>query len=116
MGDHTKQESFNDDDIITALGSVGASATAMTSGRKVVAVTNTALALGSAACKTVFITALVTNSDVIVVGGSSVVFTEASRTGKVMYPGDYLTTSIDNIDSIFINGTAGDGCSFTYTT
>ena len=103
------------DDIINAINSIGGSATSMSEGRKVVAVTNTAIALGSALCKTIFITALTTNSDIIVVGGSGVIFTEASRTGKVLYPGDYLTVSIDDLSKVFINGTATSGISFSYT-
>lgn len=102
--------------LVDGILSLGGSASAMTSARKVVSVTNTALAIGSAPCKVVFITALSTNSDLIVIGGSATVFTEATRTGKVMYAGDTITVAIDNLDSIFVNGTAGDGVSFAFTT
>lgn len=102
--------------ILAALQSIGGGASTMTSGRKAVAVTDTAIVLGSAACKTIFITALTTNAGPIVIGGSGVVFSEATRTGKIMYPGDSITVSIDNLDSVYINGPAGDGVSFTYTT
>lgn len=98
-----------------ALGGGLSSASTLKSGRMVVAVTNTAIAIGTAACQTVFITALTTNSGIVVVGGNDVVATEATRTGKVMYPGDTITISIDNLAKIFINGTANDGVSFTYT-
>lgn len=102
--------------ISSALGSVGAGASALVDGRQVVAVTDTPIALGSGACKTIFITALTTNSDVVVIGGATVDFTLATRTGKVMYPGDSLTISIDNLSKVFINGTANDGVSFSYLT
>lgn len=84
--------------------------------RKVVAVTNTAIVIGSGACLTVWINALTGNSDVVVVGGSGVVFTLASRTGKILYPGDGMTIEIDNLSRIYVNGTANDGISFSYTT
>lgn len=103
-------------DIAAALGSIGGGATTMGSGRKVVAVTNTAVALStSQACKTVFITALIGNTNPVVVGGSGVIYTEAVRTGKLMYPGDSITISIANLEDIFINGEANDGVSYAYT-
>lgn len=101
-------------DILAAIRSIGGSATSMTEGRKVVAVTNTAVVLGSGACKTIFINALTTNSNVVVVGGAGVIFTEATRTGKILYPGDGITVSINDLSKIYINGTAGDGVSFSY--
>lgn len=86
--------------------------------RQVVAVTNTPIAIGSGACLIVWITALIGNSgdDVVVIGGSGVVHTLASRTGKALYPGDGMTIEIDNLSKIFLNGVAGDGISFVYTT
>ena len=102
--------------ILAAINSIGGTATALTAGRKVVAVTNTAIVLGSAACKTVWINAIVGNGDVVVIGGASVVFTAASRTGKILYPGDGMTISIDNLDALYVNGTAGDGITMSYTT
>ncbi len=98
------------DIIITALGVN----TAITAGRKVVAVSDTAIVLGSAACTTIFITALTGNQNPIVVGDSGVIFTEATRTGAVLHGGQGLTINIDNLDTIFINGVAGDGVSFSY--
>ena len=98
-----------------ALGGGVSSASSLKSGRKVIAVTNTAVALGTAACQTAFITALVGNSAPVVVGGSDVIGDEATRTGKLMYPGDSITVSIDNLSKIYINGSANDGVSFTYT-
>ncbi len=102
--------------IAEALGSVGAGASNLISGRKVIAVTGTPIALGSAACKTVFINALTTNTDVIVIGDNTVVYDEATRTGKVLYPGDTLTISIDNLSKIFQNGLINNGVTFSYLT
>jgi len=96
------------------ISSLGGSATTVASGRKVVAITNTAIVIGSAACKTIFITALATNTNPIVWGDSGVVYTEAIRQGASLYPNDKVTISIDNLSKIYINGAAGDGVSFTY--
>jgi hypothetical protein len=85
-------------------------------GRKVVAVTNTAIVLGSAACVHLWIGALVGNSDVLVVGGSGAVHTLASRTGTPLFQGDVMDMEIDNLSRVYINGVAGDGVSFTYST
>lgn len=103
------------DDIISAIQSLSGNATSMADGRKAVAVSDTAIAIGSGACKTIFITAFVGNTNPVVIGGSTVVYTEATRTGKLMYPGDSITVSIDNLSKVYVNGVAGDGVSFTYT-
>lgn len=103
------------DDIISAINSISGGATTLSDGRKVVAVNDTAISLGSATCKTIFITALIGNTNPVVIGGSGVVYNEATRTGKLMYPGDAMTISIDNLSKVFVNGVAGDGVSFSYT-
>jgi len=89
----------------------------ITNGRKVVAVSNTALAIApSARSQVVFITALPGNSTYIVVGGTGLVFSPAtSTTGKILYAGDSITIEIDDVSKIFINGTANDGVTFAYT-
>jgi len=102
------------DEIIALLGGTGSSVT-VNSGRKVVAVTNTAIAIGSDPCKTVFITALTTNGDVVVWGDAAIVYTAGSRQGAVLYPGDKATVAVDDLGDIFINGLAASGVSFTYT-
>jgi hypothetical protein len=86
-------------------------------GRKVVAVLNTPIALSSTEklCEEVFITALTTNVQVVVVGGPGVVYTEATRTGRAMNPGDSIVLKIHDLRKVFINGEASDGVSFTYT-
>lgn len=85
-------------------------------GRKVVSVTNTAVALAtSGTCEEVFITALTTNVDVVVIGGPGVIFTEATRTGRAMNPGDSIVLKIHDLKRVYVNGTAADGVSYTYT-
>lgn len=104
------------DTIIAALNSLGATTTGITPGRKVVSVTGTAIVLGSATCKEVTITALTSNVDVVVIGNASVVFTLATRTGTILYPGDSFVVAIDNISKLYVNGTSADGVTFNYTT
>lgn len=89
----------------------------ITAGRKVVAVDNTAVAIGSVAkCHVIFITALPGNTDYIVVGGSGAVYSPAgSTTGKILYAGDSITIEIDDISKVYINGKANDGVTFSYT-
>ena len=87
-------------------------------GRKAVATDNTAVALVSAStkCKQLFISAEVDNAEAIVIGGSAVVYSPvASRTGKLLYPGDSITLDINDVSKIYINGKASDGVTFTYT-
>lgn len=86
-------------------------------GRKVVAVTNTALPISSTSkiCEEVFITALTTNVDVVVIGGPGVVFTEAARTGRSLNPGDSIVLKIHDLNKVYLNGTSADGVAFAYT-
>jgi len=103
------------DDIISAIGTMGGGATSLNEGRKVVSVENTAVVLGSGACKAVFVTALTSNTDVVVIGGSGVIYDSGTRTGKILYPGDSITINIDNLSKIYINGKANEGVTFSYT-
>lgn len=86
-------------------------------GRKVVAVSSTAIALSSTSkqCEELFITALTTNTDVIVIGGPGVIFTEGTRTGRSMNPGDSIVLKIHDLNKVYLNGTSGDGVAFAYT-
>lgn len=103
------------DDIINAINSLGGNVTDLGEGRKVVASSNIAIVLGSKSIKTVHLTALVSNSDIIVWGGSGIVYSPVgSRTGSILYPGDKVDIPIDDLSKVYINGTAGDGVTFTY--
>lgn len=103
-----------------SVGTIGGGAPTngvMYDGRKAVAVTNTALALSATSklCEEVFITAAIGNSNVVVVGGPSVVFTLASRTGQSLNPGQTLLVKIRDLNKLYINGTSGDAVEFAYT-
>lgn len=101
----------------TGGGSAGPSTNGLVyDGRKVVSVTNTAVKLAAdKLCEEVFITALTTNVDMVVIGGPGVIYTEAIRTGRMMNPGDSIVLKIHNLKDVFLNGAAGDGVAFTYT-
>lgn len=86
------------------------------SGRKTIVTLNTALQLAAdTLAEDVFITALVDNSDAIVLGDASVVYTLDSRTGKPLQPGESIVLNVRNLNRIWINGKADEGVSFSYT-
>ena len=69
----------------------------------------------STACKQVAITAETDNTGLIVVGGSTVVASLATRQGVPLNPGDSITLDIDNLADINIDSTVnGDGVTFLY--
>jgi hypothetical protein len=86
--------------------------------RKVVAAAGTREALASSTvCKKVLICAETDNTGVIVVGGSTVVATLATRKGIPLSPGDSVEISIDNLADVYIDSTvSGDGVTYIYFT
>lgn len=101
-------------EILAAVGGGGAPVTP-TVGRKVVASTDTAIALGTGEFKTLWVAGLAANTDVIVIGDSGVVHTVASRNGTPMFPNNVMTITNGRLQDWFINGAEGNGVSFTYT-
>lgn len=91
-------------------------ASTITGGRKVVAVTGTAIKLvaNSTTCVKVVVQALSTNSGDIAVGGSDVVLTAGSEAGIILPQQNSISIDIDDVSKIYINGAAGDGVSFIY--
>lgn len=86
------------------------------SGRKTITTLNTAVKLAAdELAEDIFITALVDNSDAIVIGDASVVYTLATRTGKPLQPGESIVLRVRNLNKIWINGKADEGVSFSYT-
>lgn len=103
------------DDIITAVNAIAGAGSAITAGRKVIAVNETPIVLGGNVTTTViFINALSTNKKPIVVGDNSVVYDPATRTGAILYPASGMTININNLNLVFINGLIGEGVSFSY--
>jgi len=114
--------SANQDTMITHLSEVeGAVETleadlaipsAIADGEKDVAVTGTAVALGTtAAMKFVVLTAKSGNGATIWVGGSSV--TDDGDTGNPLAAGESMTVYLADIADVYINGTATDGVTFS---
>lgn len=86
-------------------------------GRQVVTTPGTAVALAaSTVCKRVTITAETNNTDMVVVGGSTVVAALVTRRGTPLNPGDSYSQDTDNLSEVFIDAlVATEGVTFTYT-
>jgi len=86
-------------------------------GRRVVATAGSRLALIAAhtPAKVVIITAETDNTGVIVVGGTTVVATLASRQGIPLLAGDSVTLEINDLIKVYLDATVtGDGVTYTY--
>ena len=85
-------------------------------GRKVVTAAGTAEALAaSTACEKVDIQAELDNAGVIVVGGSTVVASAATRRGIALRAGDTYCMEVDNLADVYIDSEVnGEGVTFTY--
>ena len=94
----------------------GAVASAVGDGRQTVTTPGTAVALAaSTAIKEVTVTAELTNTGTITVGGSTVVDAVATRRGTPLYPGDSDTVASDNLAEVFIDAEVGtDGVTYQY--
>ena len=88
--------------------------TSITNGRTVTVSANVAVALAtSTVVKEVIITAELDNTGVVVVGGSGVVSTLATRTGVPLNAGDSVSFQITNLNAINIAAVvATDGVTF----
>lgn len=88
-------------------------------GRKTVAIAGTRepLVAVSTPVNSVIITALLENTEVVVVGANTVVAAEATRRGTPLSPGDSLSFDIDNLDKVYLDVIVNEqGVSYTYTT
>ncbi len=92
--------------------------TALSPGRKTIAVTNTAVQLVavSTPCTKVDIKAFSANVNDIVIGDSSIVYTLGFRTGFFISSGESYHIEIDDVSKIYINGAINEGVTFTYYT
>lgn len=83
--------------------------TALFTGQTLVAVTNTAVAIsGSQAVSGIIVQALSGNAGNVVVGPSGI----TTSTGFELQPGQATSVAIDNLNKLFVNGTAGDGITY----
>lgn len=87
----------------------------LTDGRKTVTSAGTALAIrASLACKWVTVTALLTNTTQVNVGGSGVLATLGASSGTPLLPGGSVTIPVSNANLVFVDArTSGEGVSFT---
>ncbi len=87
-------------------------------GRKIIATTGTAETLAaSTACKEVTITAETNNTNIVTIGGSTVVGALATRRGTPLEAGDSVTLKIDDLAKIYVDViTDGEGVTYSYLT
>lgn len=101
-----------------AIGKVDHSTTGIATGRKTITTAGTREALASStSAKWVCITAETDNTGIVVVGGTSVVATLASRQGTPLDAGDDVCLPVDNLADINLDVTVnGEGVTYTYGT
>ncbi len=90
--------------------------TSIKDGRKVVAVAGTRVALASSTdCKHVTIVAETNNTDIVVVGGVTVVAALATRQGVPLYAGDIYDLDIDDLADVYLDAMVStEGVTFAY--
>jgi hypothetical protein len=96
-------------------GGVGSST--IGDGRKVIATAGSAEALSTDTdVKEVTITAELDNTDVVVIGSSTVVAALLTRRGTPLFPGDSVSIETDNLNELFVDVMVnGEGITYQYT-
>lgn len=96
-----------------------ASPSAIGDGLKLVTTAGTAekLSASTIACKSITITAKITNTGTVVIGGSTVVAASgATRRGIPLLAGDSMVIDIDDVSKVYADVTvSGEGVTYTYT-
>ena len=83
--------------------------------RTTTAGTAVALLASATTCKKITITALPNNTDLVVIGGTTVVASSDGRRGVPLFSGSSLTLEIDDVNKVFIDSiVTGEGVSFIY--
>ena len=68
-------------------------------------------------CKLITFVAETNNTGVVVLGGSAIDETVASRSGTPLYPGESVTWQIDDISKVYVDAEiTGDGVTYTFFT
>ncbi len=86
-------------------------------GRKTVASAGTSerLVSSNTPCKLVTITALIANTNEVVIGGSTVVASAGTSQGIPLFAGQSVTLYIEDLYALYIDSvTNGDGVSYIY--
>lgn len=92
----------------TGAGTVG-------DGRKTCTLAGTADQFSSQACKHVILTALEANTDIVVIGSSTVVASSSTRRGHPLTPNQNVRLEISNLNLLYIDAVvSGEGVSFAY--
>lgn len=87
--------------------------TSVTSGRKVVAVAGTREAFAAMACRYVIISALESNTDLVVIGGPDVIASAGTRVGIQLAPQQQQRIDISNMSKLYIDSVvSGEGVCF----
>lgn len=105
------------DSVTKGLKSDAVLPSAIVDGRQTVTTPGTAVPLVAVptGCRKVVVTALITNSNYIVVGASTVVAAEATRRGTPLVAGQSIEIEISDVGLIYIDSVvAAEGCSFIY--
>jgi hypothetical protein len=75
----------------------------------------TKLLASATPCRRITVKALVSNSDLIYLGLSTVTANANNTTGGFqLSPGEAFTFGIDDVSKVYIHGTAGEGATFAY--
>jgi hypothetical protein len=103
---------------VIALSGAGVEAvkSSIKDGRKVVATAGTRVTLAaSTTCKHVTIVAETNNTDIVVVGGVTVVAALATRQGVPLYAGDVYDMDIDNLADVYLDALVStEGVTYVY--
>jgi hypothetical protein len=101
--------------INSGIAALGGTQLAVTSGQKKIAVTGTAVQLGTGALVNgVVITANLNNSGPITVGPAGITNTQdGTGNGYMLYPGASMSYAVSNLSPVYINGAAGDFVTYT---
>lgn len=85
-------------------------------GRKVTASAGTAVAIASStACKWVVCEALLSNTQAVAVGTSTVVAASGTSRGALLQPGASVTLPVNNLSSVYVDSrVTGEGVAFIY--
>ncbi len=86
-------------------------------GVKAVTTAGTRVPLSSISCpaKKVVLTAVVYNTSVVTVGGSTVIAAQATRRGTPLYAGESETLEISDLNTVYLDAVvSGEGVTFVY--